>query len=537
MSRGQMMNDNKFIKICISLIVILGLILVVGIILMMRPDQSTSPEEVKVEEEKTEELTETLWYYPKNIVLGEALTDKTFLTADGASFSLDSLKGKITVVTYWASWCKYCKEQLQLFKNVETKMEDMGIQFLFVDKLDNEKETMEQAEAYLEEHGLHIPTVYDKDLSIYEELGLCIVPTTFVLNERGNMVYCYAGVIESEEQLNAIIEYAKEGPAKATEEFVKQNLMSSQGGIFTNYEEKQGTTPSGHDILSESQGLIMEYAADTENETLFRTAFSYVKDYLYRNNLAIWVYSNGEAANSNALLDDLRILKALSTNNEKNRDYETEIKKLAEAIAFYNIDGQKLVDFYDFSTETKASRFTLCYGDLVALKAVADVVPHLEGLDERTLELIQGGYISNQFPFYYNYYDYKEKSYNKSSLNMAEAMYTLYHLSEVGQIRQESIDWIKKQMGGNGIWARYDVNGEVVTGYEYQSSAIYALVGLIAININDNDLLTKAVSRMEESRCFQEGNQLNGAFAKELSEVMSYDQCLALLLYGKMEEN
>lgn len=504
---------------------------------MVSPDESALHKEVKVEEEEADELTEKLWYYPQKVVLGEPLTEQTFLTADGASFSLDSLKGKITVVTYWASWCKYCKEQLQLFKKAEPMLEDLGVQFLFINKLDNEKETMEQAEAYLEEHDIHIPTVYDKNLSVYEELGLCIVPTTFVLDEKGNVGYCYAGVIENEEQLNAMIAYAKEGPAKETEEFVKENLMSPQGGIYTNYMDRQGAVPSGHDILSESQGLIMEYAADTGNETLFQTAFFYVKDYLYRNNLALWVYTDGESGNSNALLDDLRILKALSVSNEKNGNYETEIKKLAEAIAFYNVDGQKLVDFYDFSSEAKASRFTLCYGDLVALQKVAEVVPHMDKLTDIALVLIQDGYISDQFPFYYNYYDFLEKSYNKSSLNMAEAMYTLYHLSEVGLIRQESIDWLKKQMNKNGIWARYNVNGEVVSGYEYESSAIYALVGLIAINIDDDDLLTKAVSRMEDSRCFQEGDQLNGAFGKELSKVMSYDQCLALLLYGKMERN
>ena len=171
----------------------------------------------------------------------------------------------------------------------------------------------------------------------------------------------------------------------------------------------------------------------------------------------------------------------------------------------------------------------------MALQKVAEVAPHMSQLAKVTLEIIQDGYISDEFPFYYNYYDYKEQSYNQSSLNMAEAMYTLYHLSEIGQIRQDSIDWLKKQLAGDGIWARYDVDGEVVNGYEYQSSAIYALVGLIAININDKELLTNAVSRMEANRCFEVGNSLNGAFAKELSEVMSYDQCLALLLYGKME--
>ena len=506
-----------------------------GIALMLLPDKAASTDEVKVDIDKTEELTETLWYYPKNVVLGEAFTEQTFQTADGVSYSLDRLNGQITVVTYWASWCEYCEQQMQLFKNAVPRLEKSGIQFLFIDKLDNEKETIEQAETYLKNNQIEIPTVYDNDLSVYNELGICIVPTTFVLDEQGNVAFCRAGVIESEEQINAMIEYARDGAAKATEEFVKQTIMSSEGGIYTNYEDKQGTAPTGHDILSESQGLIMEYAADVGNETLFHDAFSFVKKYLYRNNLAIWVYSKGEIANSNALLDDLRILKALTVMNEKTGTYDEEIRKLAEAITFYNVDGQNPVDFYDFTLELKGSRFTLCYGDLVALQKVAEVAPHMSQLAKVTLEIIQDGYISDEFPFYYNYYDYKEQSYNQSSLNMAEAMYTLYHLSEIGQIRQDSIDWLKKQLAGDGIWARYDVDGEVVNGYEYQSSAIYALVGLIAININDKELLTNAVSRMEANRCFEVGNSLNGAFAKELSEVMSYDQCLALLLYGKME--
>lgn len=531
------MNVNKITKICISLMIVLGLIIVGGTALMLLPEKPASTDEVKVEMDKAEELTETLWYYPKNVVLGEALTEQTFETADGISYSLDCLNGQITVVTYWASWCKYCEQQMQILKTAVPRLEESGIQFLFIDKLDNEKETVEQAEIYLKNNQIEIQTVYDNDLRVYNELGICIVPTTFVLDEQGNVAFCHAGVIESEAQLNAMIEYVRNGAAKATEDFVKQTIMLSEGGIYTNYEDNQGASPTGHDVLSESQGLIMEYAADVGNETLFNDAFSFVKKYLYRNNLAIWVYSKDETANSNALLDDLRILKALTVMNEKTGTYDEEIEKLAEAITIYNVDGQNPVDFYDFTSELKGSRFTLCYGDLVALQKVAEVIPHMSQLAKVTLKKIQDGYISDEFPFYYNYYDYKKQSYHKSSLNMAEAMYTLYHLSEIGEIRQESVVWLKKQMEGDGIWARYDVNGEVVNGYEYQSTAIYALVGLIALNINDKELLTNAVSRMEANRCFEEGNPLNGAFAKELSEVMSYDQCLALLLYGKMEKN
>lgn len=502
----------------------------------MIPGDTTSVDEAVNENETQEQLTEKLWYYPQNIILGKTFTENLYTTSEGDEFSLDSLKGEITVITYWASWCQYCEKQLELIKSVQNNLDSYGIRYLLVDKLDGEKETIEQAETYLKENGITIPTVYDKELTIYNELGICIVPTTFILNEDGELVYCYAGVIESEEQLKSMINYAKEGAASDTESFVTSNLISPEGGVYTNYEDREGDVPIGHDVLSESQGLLMEYAAETENKELFSSVFDFVEQYLYRNHLALWVYSEENEQNSNALLDDLRILKALNLMNQKTGGYEEDQQELAQAIVLYNVEKNHPVDFYDFSTESKASRFTLCYGDLAALKIVEDAVPHMEGIADTTLELIEDGYISDEFPFYYNYYDYNKNTYDEGSLNMAEAMYTLYHLSEVNAIRQESIDWIKKRLEGDGIWARYDVNGEVVTGYEYQSSAIYALVGLIAVELNDQQLLTQAVSRMEEYRCFDTGSQLNGAFAQDLSGVMSYDQCLGLLLYGKMQE-
>lgn len=68
----------------------------------------------------------------------------------------------------------------------------------------------------------------------------------------------------------------------------------------------------------------------------------------------------------------------------------------------------------------------------------------------------------------------------------------------------------------------------------YQSPAVYAIVGLIALECQDTQLLTQAVSRMEQFRCFDASSACNGAFASKLEEVSSFDQCMALVLYAQM---
>jgi hypothetical protein len=212
------------------------------------------------------------------------------------------------------------------------------------------------------------------------------------------------------------------------------------------------------------------------------------------------------------------------------------VKKLAEAIAIYDTEQQSPVDFYDFKNSQKSSTFTLCYADFTALEIVAKMSVAAEKLPENALTIVENGYIGEEFPFYYNSYSYEDGTYDTSSLNMAEALYTLYHLAEAGKLKDSSLAWLQTHMEDNGIFARYDVQGNVVPGYEYESPAIYALVGLIAQETGEEKLLTQALSRMEEWRVFDTEDTANGAFGTQgIGQMMSYDQCMALLLYGKIE--
>jgi hypothetical protein len=403
-----------------------------------------------------------------------------------------------------------------------------------VDKLDGEKETKKQAQDYLKENNITLPCLYDENLTAYDAMGIQIVPTTLILDTEGNLSYCYAGVLESKEELESMIAMARDGSDAATLQFVEENMMSDMGGMYTEYKENEGEVPSGHDVLSESQGLLMEYAAETGNEELFSNAYDYIKENMYENSLPLWVDTDKEEISTNALLDDLRILHALSVMQEETGLYREDVKDLMEAIVIYNTKDQNPVDFYDFSLKEKANQFTLCYGDFTVLKQISSEIPAADKLYERTLALVEGGYIGTEFPFYYNCYFYEDQSYDTSSLNMAEALYTVYHLAQVGKVQEDTLAWIRTHMEENGIYARYDVDGEVTVGYDYESPAIYALVGLIAKETGDEELMTSAVSHMEAWRVFDTSDPADGAIGTEgLESMMSYDQCMALLFYGK----
>lgn len=208
----------------------------------------------------------------------------------------------------------------------------------------------------------------------------------------------------------------------------------------------------------------------------------------------------------------------------------------AIAIAAGNRDEDgNLVDFYSFPDGSRANRLTMCYCDWQALEIIRPLVPGFGDSLEAAEEILEGAYLGDDFPFYANFYDYETRTYNDSSLNMAEAMLTLLHQAQAGRLQGASLRWLQTRMAGDGIYARYDIHGNVVSGGDYESAAIYAIVGLIAQEVGDDLLLTQAVSRMEAFRCFAAGDPLNGAFADSLEDVNAFDQCLALILYAGMD--
>ncbi len=544
-------------KLIIALILLLALVMTGGIYLLLRgtggrsasaaSDSSgtvsadSAAEESSGGNDNDTQLTETISYYPDNLQLGQNLSDLSFTLPDGGDTTLsDHLGDGLSLVMFWGSWCSYCEEQTELLLSLQDTLSSRGITVVLIDKMDPEKESLSAAQSVIQEKSIPFDWVIDQDLSVYNELGLHIIPTTLLLDSDGHVLYCHAGTITSAGELNAMLDYAEQGADAQTLSFVQEHLTTSDGGVQLHVQADSSDSPSGQDVLSESQGLIMEYAALTHNEDLFTCAYRYTEDQLESDNGLLRWYGTktGSTAQVNALLDDLRVLQAMYSQNQLTGECEDELTKHAAAIALYNIDSDgNLVDFYTFADGSKAHQLTMCYADWGALDVLEELEPYTKSSIKAAREIVDGAYLGDAFPFYANNYDYETDLYDTGSLNMAEAMLTLLHQAEADSLPDASLQWLRTQMAGDGIWARYDIQGNVVPGYEYQSSAIYAIAGMIALECDDDALLTQAVSRMEEYRCFDTSSELNGAFASSMEDVSSFDQCMALVLYGRLQRH
>ena len=528
---------EKMEKKLIKIILILGVVAVVGIVLLIYFSLEEKKEGADTVENATqastnEGLDDSTTWLPDNCKLNQAVPDFSFTTEDGKKKTLSDFKGKVTIVTFWASWCQDCHQQMPLLNDyLELTKTYGGINYLLIDKLDYDKESKEKAKDYLSNEKIAIDTYYDENLEAYKQLGIHNIPTTLFIDEEGILRAWCPKQITDINVFEAYLKNVTEGSGKATENFVVNCLMDQEGGIHSGYAKTPDKTYES-DVLSESQGIMLEYAERTNNQEMFEKVLSYVETKMRKSGLAAWTITAGAAGNTNALIDDFRIYQALAEANMLWGGYDSKLTEYQAALGQYAVKDGHYVDFYDTKSKTAAGRFTLCYADFKTMEMLSQSdelfqAPLLEAKD-----IVNNGMISKEFPVFYSYYDYTTKTYPESELNMAEAMVTFLHLAEVDLLPAESLNWLKNQMNAEGVKARYTTDGKVAEGYNYDSTAVYAIIAMIAEETDEMELQGKALSKMEKMRINNVSDEYNGAFGLEDgSEIYSFDQLMPMMAY------
>lgn len=113
--------------------------------------------------------------------------DFTVYNKEGSPVHFSDFKGKPVVLNFWASWCGPCKSEMPAF---EQAYRELGhkVQFLLINATDNYQETVESAASYIEGMGYTFPVFYDTKLDAINTYGIYAFPTTFFINENGELV-------------------------------------------------------------------------------------------------------------------------------------------------------------------------------------------------------------------------------------------------------------------------------------------------------------------------------------------------------------
>ena len=123
--------------------------------------------------------------------------DFTVENTEGEEVTLYSFIGKPIVLNFWASWCGPCKRELPDFQSAYETYGD-EVEFLLVNLTDGMQETKETATAFMESEGYTLPVYYDTKQEAAYVYQVYSIPTTYLIDAKGEVVAKASGMIDKE---------------------------------------------------------------------------------------------------------------------------------------------------------------------------------------------------------------------------------------------------------------------------------------------------------------------------------------------------
>ncbi len=111
---------------------------------------------------------------------------------------LSDYRGRVVIVNFWASWCVPCRRELPSMNRAWELLQPEGVVMLGIN-LDEEPQAVR---AFLHDFPIDFPVLLDRGGRMSRQWQVRGLPTTFVLNAQGEVVYKAIGEREwDDEQL------------------------------------------------------------------------------------------------------------------------------------------------------------------------------------------------------------------------------------------------------------------------------------------------------------------------------------------------
>ena len=176
-------------------------------------DALTSDRKTRFEEKFAEARKAKIEEIKKKVIgnrISQASVDFTLKDISGTPVTLSSLKGKVVVIDFWATWCGPCKASFPYLQKVCTKYKDNdNVVFLALDTWERQKDydaTVANAKKFIEENKYTFTVLIDE--KFVDKYGVEGIPTKFIIDKKGNIAFKSVGFEgpDMEEELTQEIE-------------------------------------------------------------------------------------------------------------------------------------------------------------------------------------------------------------------------------------------------------------------------------------------------------------------------------------------
>ncbi|MCH8170669.1 MAG: TlpA family protein disulfide reductase [Bacteroidetes bacterium] len=118
--------------------------------------------------------------------------DFELINTDGKKVKLSDYKGKIIILNFWATWCPPCREEIPGFVKLQKEYKDdlviLGVSLDIGSKDD--------VVPFMKKFQINYPVLFGTMEVVSDYGDIQSIPTTFVIDQKGNIVNSFIGYRE-----------------------------------------------------------------------------------------------------------------------------------------------------------------------------------------------------------------------------------------------------------------------------------------------------------------------------------------------------
>lgn len=145
------------------------------------------------------------------VKLSKPVPSFDFEKSPGIRQDISDLKGKVILITFFATWCGPCREELPLIESEIYKKYKNVIEFELL--IFGREHNWEEVNKFRSDNKFEMPFYPDPQRAVFSKFAGQNIPRSFLISPEGNIIYSSVGFVEKDfdelkkrikEQLNTI---------------------------------------------------------------------------------------------------------------------------------------------------------------------------------------------------------------------------------------------------------------------------------------------------------------------------------------------
>ena len=124
----------------------------------------------------------------------------TLSSLDGKTVAMKDLSNKVVVIDFWATWCGPCREEIPHLNRLYSDYKGQGLEVIGI-SMDDGPDVVKE---FAREMRMEYPLVMGNDELADQFGGILGLPTTFIVDRKGNIVKKFVGLPPAE-TLNRVV--------------------------------------------------------------------------------------------------------------------------------------------------------------------------------------------------------------------------------------------------------------------------------------------------------------------------------------------